>query len=114
MDRSRLTLFSFVGDHWQRLLAHNPVPSPGITVVPIAASGEASSALIQVGEVGAVVVRPDGHVFWRTSSPAHDATPALLEAIRQNWGNFYGRPDDGVESHRTAPRRDQASEVGSR
>ncbi|MFD3747363.1 FAD-dependent monooxygenase [Nocardia sp. NPDC058633] len=92
VDVTELTLFSFAGDHWRRALAHSRVPSPGITVVSIAAIEQDSGALIdlfQVGTVGAVVVRPDGHVFWRTSLPAREATAALVDALGQSWGNFY-------------------------
>ncbi|MDV7244338.1 MULTISPECIES: FAD-dependent monooxygenase [Rhodococcus] len=93
VDHTRLTLLSFDGDNWKRLLSHRAVPSPGITVVTITPVTRHDLTplveLFEVGESGAVVVRPDGHVFWRTSSPAEVATPELLDAIRHRWGTFY-------------------------
>ncbi|TXK39207.1 FAD-dependent oxidoreductase [Nonomuraea sp. C10] len=34
-----------------------------------------------VGETGAVLIRPDGHVAWRTTSPPHDAAQELSTAL---------------------------------
>ncbi|WCT05761.1 FAD-dependent monooxygenase [Rhodococcus qingshengii] len=100
IEMTALTLFTFAGGRWQRLLAHSVVPSPGIVVVPLVPVAEEDrSSLVerfQVGESGAVLVRPDGHVVWRTSSPAEIATSQMLDTVRQGWGG--STPDHaGVE-----------------
>ncbi|MFE9790035.1 FAD-dependent monooxygenase [Nocardia salmonicida] len=91
LDRTGLTVFTFAQDQWRAA-----VPS-GISVVALVpgdgAQWDRLIDLYEVGTDGAVVVRPDGHVFWRTTRTAADAAPQLASLIDARWGAYYdGRP----------------------
>ncbi|MFI7587360.1 FAD-dependent monooxygenase [Spongisporangium articulatum] len=45
--------------------------------------------LYEVGARGAVLVRPDGHVMWRTAGAAEDAGPALHAVLQEVWDLFF-------------------------
>ncbi|WP_200304716.1 FAD-dependent monooxygenase [Streptomyces adelaidensis] len=44
--------------------------------------------LYEVGERGAVLVRPDGHVAWRTTEACRDAADELISLLENKWGPF--------------------------
>lgn len=58
-----------------------------VTVVGLEPAVEADRGrlidLFEVGEHGAVLVRPDGHVAWRTSASASASAPELGETVRE-------------------------------
>ncbi|NNN29218.1 NAD(P)-binding protein [Streptomyces sp. S3(2020)] len=49
--------------------------------------------LYEVGEGGAVLVRPDGHVVWRTRKAAPGATDELISRWARMWRAFSGVPN---------------------
>ncbi|MFF0011289.1 FAD-dependent monooxygenase [Streptomyces sp. NPDC005374] len=48
--------------------------------------------LYEVGEQGAVLVRPDGHVAWRTTDSCRDATDDLISLFANRWRPFGANP----------------------
>jgi 2,4-dichlorophenol 6-monooxygenase len=46
-------------------------------------------ALFEVGHQGAVLVRPDGHVAWRTAKPAPAGTPDLNRFLEERWLPYW-------------------------
>lgn len=44
--------------------------------------------LYEVGRDGAVLVRPDGHVAWRTLEPPSTAAPELVSMLGRLWSEF--------------------------
>ncbi|MEU2031196.1 hypothetical protein [Nocardia amamiensis] len=55
---------------------------------------DALIALYEVGEHGAVAVRPDGHVLWRSRHQATTAAPELLDWLRTRWGPYWPAGND--------------------
>ena len=45
--------------------------------------------LYEMGTAGAVLVRPDGHVAWRTSSRPADSSRNLVDFLRTHWSQYY-------------------------
>lgn len=83
--RQGLTLFTADLHRWTEALAEHPVSAP-ITVVTL--TGADAVGLLQVGDHGAVVVRPDGHVVWRTQTgPA--SVDRLVTFIDRAWRDVY-------------------------
>lgn len=74
-----------------RAAARRAMRATGVPVdaVVIGARGDCRDAegawarLREVGPGGAVLVRPDGHVAWRTSEPSADSGATLTEALRR-------------------------------
>lgn len=84
--RRGLTLFTADPQQWSDVLAERPVPAP---LAVVAATGTEALRLLEVGEQGAVVVRPDGHVVWRTrTGPA--AIDQLATFVECQWRDVYG------------------------
>jgi len=57
-----------------------------------AARPEAQGPLIstfEVGVEGAILVRPDGHVVWRTAMPAHLGRSDLQRYLKQTVGQYF-------------------------
>jgi 2,4-dichlorophenol 6-monooxygenase len=46
-------------------------------------------ALFEVGRQGAVLVRPDGHVAWRTTQPADEGSSDLYRFLEQRWQPYF-------------------------
>ncbi|WTJ25561.1 hypothetical protein OG940_00225 [Streptomyces pseudovenezuelae] len=44
--------------------------------------------LYELGEQGAVLVRPDGHVAWRTTNACRDAADELISQLANRWKPF--------------------------
>ncbi|WP_330323535.1 FAD-dependent monooxygenase [Streptomyces pseudovenezuelae] len=44
--------------------------------------------LYELGEQGAVLVRPDGHVAWRTTNACRDAADELISQLANRWTPF--------------------------
>lgn len=63
-----------------------------VTVVALSAANTDDRAalieLFEVGDRGAVVVRPDGHVVWRNSIGAA-AADQLVEFVESAWADVY-------------------------
>ena len=53
-------------------------------------------ALFEVGHQGAVLVRPDGHVTWRTTKAAPEGASDLNRFLEQRWLPYWQ-----ARSHRT-------------
>lgn len=79
-----LTLFTADSRQWTEALAEHPV------AVPLAVVGvPRAEALLEVGDHGAVVVRPDGHVVWRTRT-GPSSIDRLVTFIDRAWRDVYG------------------------
>jgi 2,4-dichlorophenol 6-monooxygenase len=46
-------------------------------------------ALFEVGHRGAVLVRPDGHVAWRTTKPAPEGSSDLNRFLEERWLPYW-------------------------
>ncbi|GGF96395.1 putative monooxygenase [Rhodococcoides trifolii] len=95
LDPNRLSLFTFggpsgSGGQWSAAVSGASVPAPGVTAVEI--SDDSAVDLYEVGTDGAVLVRPDGHVAWRTTEPAHTGLRGLLDFLATQWGDYYEVP----------------------
>ncbi|GAA5152445.1 FAD-dependent monooxygenase [Amycolatopsis dongchuanensis] len=76
---------------WEQALPPEcPLP---LRVVSLAAASPAEERklveLFEVGRHGAVLVRPDGHVAWRTTGTAAQATPELNRFLRDHWQPYW-------------------------
>ncbi|WP_280314715.1 FAD-dependent monooxygenase [Nocardia wallacei] len=89
----RLTLFTADPHAWTAALTTDPRPPLPIQVTALRAPDpgdrDALIALYEVGEHGAVAVRPDGHVLWRNRDQAPTAAPELLDWLRTQWGPYW-------------------------
>lgn len=86
-----LTLFTADPQCWSATLAETPLTVPIAVVALSAPSNDHHAALIElfeVGDRGAVVVRPDGHVVWRTDIDV-SAADRLLDFIERAWSAVY-------------------------
>lgn len=85
-----LTMFTADPQAWAQALTRTPVSVPLKVVALTSAGGDQRSAvdLLEVGDRGAVVVRPDGHVVWRSSIGATDAE-RLRTFITRRWQAVY-------------------------
>ncbi|MGU3437788.1 FAD-dependent monooxygenase [Actinomycetes bacterium M1A6_2h] len=89
IDPNRLSLFTFDGGAWSAALVDIDVPAPGVVVVAAESGNESAIEDYEVGTSGAVLVRPDGHVAWRTSSPAHEGAGTLADFLRSAWSTYF-------------------------
>lgn len=93
-----LTLFTVDPAAWSDALAETPATVP-LTVValspPSGCTVAALTTTFEIGDRGAVVVRPDGHVVWRTRS-GPTAADRLHSFIEHAWAEVYpnARADD--------------------
>lgn len=89
-----LTLFTADPRLWGTHLANwHATPLTLVTLAAPSEDGQAALiALFDVGEHGAVVVRPDGHVVWRTRSGG--GIDQLAEFVDHAWQQVYPRRDD--------------------
>lgn len=102
ITRRGLTLFTADPHGWADMLSNTPMPVP-LTVVALTDSSDdrrICTALFEVGDHGAVVVRPDGHVVWRTKASPH-AVDRLRTFVERVWSKVY--PHASAEAdHRSA------------
>lgn len=87
-----LTLLTFDTEGWQAWVEASaerlPVP---VTVHEVRPAGPRADAvgLLEVGERGAVVVRPDGHVVWRSAEPPLQSGVRLALFLHRSWGPVW-------------------------
>jgi hypothetical protein len=89
--RTGLTLFTADPQSWTTRLAATPKALPLKVVALNATSQDGHAALVdlfEVGECGAVVVRPDGHVVWRTRADS-SAADRLGDFVERAWSDVY-------------------------
>ncbi|MDV8025257.1 FAD-dependent oxidoreductase [Rhodococcus sp. IEGM 1330] len=93
LDPNRLTLFTFAGDDWAPVVSTLAAWGPGVVMVAAdAPAGTERRQLIdlyEVGTTGAVLVRPDGHVAWRTAGSASADGSELERFLTTQWGRYF-------------------------
>ncbi|KZF12432.1 hypothetical protein A2J03_17955 [Rhodococcus sp. EPR-157] len=93
LDPNKLTLVTSAGDEWAPVVSELSAAGPGVVPVsaeaPTGADRDRLIGLYEVGDVGAVLVRPDGHVAWRTTRSASEARESLAEFLRSHWSGFF-------------------------
>lgn len=84
-------------DSVRELLANPPFPLEVVAIRSDArtAGDQRLHELLEVGDFGSVVVRPDGHVVWRSDQPAAKAAPGFVQFLHQQWFPLWGRPSRG-------------------
>lgn len=89
LDPNMLTLFTFDGSAWEPVVAGMRDVRPGMSLVvldaPVGVDRNELISLYEVGETGAVLVRPDGHVAWRTN----DSGSSLSDFLETQWRRYY-------------------------
>jgi 2,4-dichlorophenol 6-monooxygenase len=89
LDPNMLTLFTFDGSAWESVIAGMRDVRPGMSLVvldaPVGVDRNELISLYEVGESGAVLVRPDGHVAWRTN----DSGSSLSDFLETHWRKYY-------------------------
>ena len=82
------------GEHWKTALAQlPPTIQQKIKVVRIEELGLSETvfdqliALCEIGETGALLIRPDGHVAWRTKTLKGNATEELQQVFQHFFQN---------------------------
>lgn len=99
IDKRTFTLISAAGDEWESALAKLPKKTAmGITVLNLETQGMESIdriiAMYEVGPKGAVLVRPDQHVAWRTKKSAEDGVNELLSIENQLFARYMKTPNE--------------------
>lgn len=85
---------------WTEGMPHSLVDVPlsvAAVTPPTPDARQAMLDLLEVGEHGAVVVRPDGHVVWRNQI-GPDAIGELERFVLTAWAPLSGSPADRVQS----------------
>ncbi|BBY66851.1 FAD-dependent monooxygenase [Mycolicibacterium helvum] len=93
-----LTLFTADAHRWSTTLRQAGV-AVRVVVIPLVAPSpedrEAMLGLLEIGEHGAVLVRPDGHVVWRSHvGPDTPTTDELRRFLELEWLGVYSVSDD--------------------
>ena len=93
-----LTLFTPDASGWATSLRQAGIAVP-IVVIPLVAPSPDDRAamlrLLEIGEHGAVLVRPDGHVVWRSRvGPDAPTTGELRAFLELMWLGVYTAADD--------------------
>ncbi|KQU45039.1 hypothetical protein ASG84_12355 [Rhodococcus sp. Leaf278] len=90
LDPNMLSLFTFAGSEWVPTLGG---VRPGIALVvmdaPVGVDRSELMSLYEVGETGAILVRPDGHVAWRAADSTLEAQTSLSTFLRTQWESYY-------------------------
>jgi hypothetical protein len=87
-----LTLLTMDYDGWTVALRQSSIDVPvAVTSVtaPTEDARQAVLGLLEIGEGGAVVVRPDGHVVWRSRTGPARAVDQLQDFIQTAWSPVY-------------------------
>lgn len=90
--RKGLTLFTADPRGWSEALATAPLSTP-LAVVGLTGDSDVhhhTTTLFEVGDHGAVVVRPDGHVVWRTKTGPQSVN-RLRTFVERKWSEVYPR-----------------------
>ncbi|MDV6260113.1 FAD-dependent monooxygenase [Rhodococcoides yunnanense] len=92
LDPNILSLFTFAGADWAPVVEGLDNVRPGITLVgvdaPVGVDRDELISLYEVGETGAILVRPDGHVAWRTHDSAGSGAK-LADFVQRRWGSYF-------------------------
>lgn len=95
-----LTLFTSDVYRWSASLQELRAAVPIAVIALSASSPQASTAmldLLEIGTHGAVLVRPDGHVVWRSRTGPHFAGQ-LQQFLERGWGDVYAAAANSVSS----------------
>lgn len=91
-----LTLMTFDDAAWQawavERVAHLPV---AVEVQPLTLPDDLPEVFtdrLEIGHRGAVVVRPDTHVVWRSLTAPAASGPELIDFLREAWAPRWPRP----------------------
>ncbi|BBY49982.1 2,4-dichlorophenol 6-monooxygenase [Mycolicibacterium arabiense] len=96
--RRGLTVFTADPHGWTAAITRTPMPVP-LTVVPLARDDDQPVIdVFEVGDEGAVVVRPDGHVVWRTTN-GPSAVDRLRTFIEHCWKDVYPHASADASPH---------------
>jgi 2-polyprenyl-6-methoxyphenol hydroxylase-like FAD-dependent oxidoreductase len=101
--RRGLTLFTADPVGWAEALTRTPatVPLTVVALTPTSADTVAAlAATFEIDERGAVVVRPDGHVVWRTGI-GPQAIDRLHHFIERCWAEVYPHASARPQQHCT-------------
>lgn len=94
-----LSVFTFDPSQWTEVLdlatAELAPLATHVVDLGAATSPEPAVDLYGVGTRGAVVVRADGHIIWRTDRQARATGLELLDAIRHRWLPFFAHEPAG-------------------
>ncbi len=90
LQPNMLSLFTFAVADWAPALGDI---RPGVALVgmdaPAGVDRSELVALYEVGETGAILVRPDGHVAWRAADSTVEAQTSLSTFLTRQWGRYY-------------------------
>lgn len=86
--RKGLTMFTADPEGWTETLTGASLSVPLTVVALTGDGGRRAIDLFEVGDHGAVVVRPDGHVAWRTHT-GPQAVDRLRTFVEHAWGDVY-------------------------
>lgn len=103
VDKRTFTLISANPKAWQRALDALPGHvDMGLVIVALTPSDpahrQAAIDLYEVGEQGAVLVRPDQHVAWRTKDPAATAAATLIDVANALVSPYHRHASDSTPS----------------
>ncbi|SFA53768.1 2-polyprenyl-6-methoxyphenol hydroxylase [Rhodococcoides kroppenstedtii] len=93
-DPNALTLVTFDADAWQAAVDKHrddlsPLRVDVLDLGPAADAAPGTVDLYQVGERGALLVRADGHIVWRSTAGADDAADDAVATVRRLWGRYF-------------------------
>ncbi|KQW64909.1 hypothetical protein ASC92_05625 [Variovorax sp. Root411] len=88
IDKRKFSLITHDDVGWAQALLCLPLPYVSELVLIVAVPSKAEDraelvSLFEVGEHGAILVRPDGHVAWRTTLPGMNAVGDLEQVVRK-------------------------------
>ncbi|KQU02393.1 hypothetical protein ASG56_15465 [Rhodococcus sp. Leaf7] len=97
---SAFTIFTSDPASWTRVLSSLSTELSPLTTRVVDMTGvpspEATVDLYEVGTSGAVVVRADGHVVWRSRDDADAAGRQFVDVVRRTWLPYFS-PTDGSD-----------------
>ncbi|OAN38985.1 FAD-dependent monooxygenase [Mycolicibacterium iranicum] len=87
-----LTLFTTDCTGWTEAVNQSSIDVPIVVTAvtpPTEDAREAVFGLLEIREGGAVLVRPDGHVVWRTHTGPAQAVDGLQNFLHASWATLY-------------------------